>query len=191
MSSGEDPSCTVNNPAAVTYTRSSRAKHLRLTLCPDRTVTVTIPRHSSLAEARKFLQSKTDWLKKHLRKMEQHQQALQEPDLKDINLQQVQDDLFERLAVYSRKFHLDYNRAVFRCQKTKWASCSGKNSISLNINVAFLPGHLQDYILLHELVHIKVKNHSRQFWTQLDTYCEGRARELAKELKQYKMKLRA
>ena len=175
---------------AVTYARSSRAKHLRITLRPDRTVTVTVPRRSSLAEARKFLQSKTDWLKTHLRKMEQHRQARQEPDRNDIDLQAAQDDLFERLAAFSRTYSLSYNRVAFRCQKTKWASCSAKNNISLNINIAFLPRHLQDYILLHELVHIKAKNHSRPFWAQLDTYCAGRARELSKELKPYEMQVR-
>jgi len=182
--------CELEGVAEVSYALSPRAKYLRITLRPDRTVTVTLPRHSSLAEAQKFLQSKKDWLKKHLLKMQQHQQALQEPDLKDIDLQQAQDDLFERLAAFSRKYNLPYHRATFRCQKTRWASCSGKNNISLNINMAFLPGHLQDYILLHELVHIKIKNHSRHFWAQLDILCDGRARELSKELKQHKFKLR-
>ena len=85
---------------------------------------------------------------------------------------------------------MSYNRAGFRCQKTRWGNCSGKNNISLNVNVVFLSGELQDYVLLHELVHTKVKNHSRKFWAELDKYIEGKANELAKKLKKYNMKLR-
>ncbi|MDD5459319.1 MAG: M48 family metallopeptidase [Phycisphaerae bacterium] len=86
-------------------------------------------------------------------------------------------------------FLLIVNRAIFRCQKTKWGSCSGKNNINLNINISFLPENLQNYILLHELVHTKVKNHSKLFWTELDKYTQSKAKELAKELKNYRMKI--
>ncbi|MHC5088067.1 MAG: M48 metallopeptidase family protein, partial [Planctomycetota bacterium] len=82
-------------------------------------------------------------------------------------------------------------RAAFRCQKTKWGSCSNQNNISLNINIAFLPEHLQDYILLHELCHIRHMNHSKAFWAQLDEYCGGKAKEYAKELKTHPMKIGA
>jgi len=54
-----------------------------------------------------------------------------------------------------------------------------------------LPEKLQDYVLLHELVHTKVKNHSKKFWAELDKYTNGiAAKELSKELKKYNMKLR-
>jgi len=60
----------------------------------------------------------------------------------------------------------------------------------MNVNITFLPTELQDYVLLHELVHTKVKNHSKDFWAELDKYTEGRAKKLSKELKRYNMKLR-
>jgi len=111
------------------------------------------------------------------------------PDL-DIDLEKAQINLFDRLGYFSKKYNLPYNRAGFRWQKTRWGSCSGKNNISLNVNIAFLPEELQDYILLHELVHTKVKNHSKDFWAKLDKYTNSRAKELAKKLKKYNMKLR-
>ena len=58
------------------------------------------------------------------------------------------------------------------------------------VNISFLPEELQDYVLLHELVHTKVKNHSRKFWAELDKYTQGQAKELSKKLKKYRIKMR-
>ena len=176
----------------IAYRRSKRARNLRITIDPTPAITVTVPANLSLKYAEEFVQSKQAWIQKHLRKirgMEKNQPA--QPELSPEELNKAQEELFSRLEYFSEKYKLLYNRAAFRCQKTKWGSCSGQNNISLNINIAFLPEHLQDYILLHELCHIRHKNHSKDFWTQLDKYCDGRAKENAKELKAYRMKIGA
>jgi len=180
---------TISNLGSVTFTRSPRAKYQRITVCPDKTITVTIPRGGSLSEAKQFLKSKISWIQKQLRKIDQHAKLQDTSDL-NIDLEKAQKDLFSRLEHFSEKYHLPYNRAVFRCQKTRWGSCSSKNNVNLNVNIAFLQEELQDYVLLHELVHTKVKNHSKIFWTELNKYTEGKAKELSKKLKKYNMKLR-
>ena len=174
----------------ISYRRSARAKRMRITIDPMRAITVTVPANLSLKYAEEFVQSKQAWIQKHLCKIREKRQPTQ-PDLSQDELNEAQDGLFARLNSFSREHVLPYNRAAFRCQKTKWGSCSGQNNISLNINIAFLPEHLQDYILLHELCHIRHKNHSKAFWAQLDIYCDGRAKEYAKELKAYRMKIGA
>jgi len=179
---------TVSNLDSVTFTRSQRAKYQRITIRPDKTITVTIPRSGSLSEAKQFLKSKISWIQKQLQKIDQHTQRMDMRDL-DIDLEKAQMNLFDRLDCFSKKHKLPYNRAGFRCQKTRWGSCSGKNNISLNVNITFLPAELQDYVLLHELVHTKVKNHSRKFWAELDKYTEGQAKELSRKLKKYNMRL--
>ncbi len=174
----------------ISYRRSMRAKNLRITIDPTQAITVTVPANLSLEHAKEFAQSKQAWIQKHLTKMRQMEKLQEEqPELSREKLAKAQDELFERLERFSDEYGLPYQRAAFRCQKTKWGSCSGQNNISLNINIAFLPVHLQDYILLHELCHIRHKNHSKAFWTQLGEYCDGRAKELAKELKTYRMKI--
>ena len=179
----------ISNLGFVTFTRSSRAKYQRITVRPDKTITVTIPRGGSLSEAKQFLKSKISWIQKQLQKIDQHAQCRDMPDL-DIDIEKAQINLFDRLDYFSKKHYLLYNRAGSRLQKTRWGSCSGKNNISLNVNIAFVPEELQDYILLHELVHTKIKNHSKDFWAELDKYTEGRAKELSKNLKKYRIKLR-
>ena len=165
---------------------------MRITVHPTQTVMVTVPSALPLKQAKEFVLTKQAWIQKHLAKIQQAEDPRKEqPELSPQELEKIQDDLFSRMERFSEKYKLPYNRAAFRCQKTKWGSCSGQNNISLNINIAYLPEHLQDYILLHELCHIRHKNHSKAFWAQLDKYCSGKAKEYAKELKMHPMKITA
>lgn len=165
---------------------------MRITIAPSRAVSVTVPVGTSLERAKEFVLSRQAWIQKHLTKMRQMEKLRDEqPELSREQLAAVQDELFERLDRFSQKYNLPYNRAAFRCQKTKWGSCSSRQNISLNINIAFLPKHLQDYILLHELCHLRHMNHSKAFWSRLDQYCGGNAKAYAKELKTHPMKIRA
>jgi predicted metal-dependent hydrolase len=165
---------------------------MRITVHPTQEVTVTVPRGFSLKRAEAFVQSKQAWIRKHLIKNQQIEDIREkQPELSPQELERVQNDLFARMERFSDQYDLPYRRAAFRCQKTKWGSCSNQNNISLNINIAFLPEHLQDYILLHELCHIRHMNHSKAFWAQLDEYCGGKAKEYAKELKTHPMKIGA
>lgn len=175
----------------ITYTHSTRAKHLRITIKPTQTITVTIPKHTTRQQAQQFLQSKTSWIKKQLQKLDQQEKLqLSLPDLPTIDLEKAQNELSCRLEYFSDKYNLPYNRAIFRNQKTKWGSCSSKNNINLNINIAYLPNELQDYILLHELCHIRHKNHSKKFWAELDKLVSGKSKELRRELKGCGVKLK-
>lgn len=168
----------------ISYTHSTRAKHLRITIKPTQTITVTIPKNTTKQQAQQFLQSKTSWIQRQLQKLDQQEKLRQSlPDLPTIDLEKAQNELLCRLEYFSDKYNLPYNRAAFRCQKTKWGSCSSKNNINLNINIAYLPNELQDYILLHELCHIRHKNHSKKFWAELDKYVGGKSKELRRGLK--------
>ncbi len=71
-----------------------------------------------------------------------------------------------------------------RNNKSRWGSCSGKNNISLNIQLMRLPDELCDYVIYHELAHVKVKQHGKPFWDYLETLLPG-AKKLDKQLNQY------
>jgi predicted metal-dependent hydrolase len=186
-----EPAANVQAIADIRYVASARAKNLRITIRPDCTVTVTIPRRATKQQVQEFVASRQDWIAKHITKFRRRQpKDLPVADLSKIDLCQAQDTIFARLEAFSKQHGLDYRRAAFRCQKTKWGSCcASTRSISLNINMTMLPEHLQDYLLLHELTHLKHPNHSPAFWAELDRYCAGHAKRLSKELKTYPLML--
>ncbi len=84
-----------------------------------------------------------------------------------------------RLSVQSG---LAYSRAVVRGQRTRWASCSGQGTISLNYKLLFLPAHLVGYILMHELCHRRHMNHAERFWALVRGF-EPACRDHDKELR--------
>lgn len=90
-----------------------------------------------------------------------------------------------RTKELAQQFGFKYNEVSVRNNRSNWGSCSGRNNISLNINLMKLPDHLVDYIILHELSHTLVKNHGGEFYFVLNRVTDNRARELAKEVKKY------
>ena len=90
-----------------------------------------------------------------------------------------------RLKELAVKHGFRYNNVTVRNNRSNWGSCSSKNNISLNLHMMKLPYHLIDYILLHELVHTEIKNHSQRFWDRLNQITGFNARQMAKQVKQY------
>ena len=70
----------------------------------------------------------------------------------------------------SRRTGLSAKRTIVRCQKTRWGSCSTRGTISVNAQLLFLPRSLARYVLLHELCHTVVPNHSPEFWHLVHQY---------------------
>jgi hypothetical protein len=72
----------------------------------------------------------------------------------------------ERLA---RQHGFSPGRCSIRLQKTRWGSCSSKGSINLNAKLMLLPPELAEYVLLHELAHLRQPNHSKAYWRLLSS----------------------
>jgi hypothetical protein len=78
-----------------------------------------------------------------------------------------------QLSVYRTQFGFDYGKVAVKNQSTRLGSCSSQGNLNFNWQIIFLPGPLFYHILLHELTHLKVKNHSSRFWDQLSVYDPG------------------
>jgi predicted metal-dependent hydrolase len=165
--------------------RSCRARHISLSIRPFRGVRVAVPRSQSFAAAEKFARSKTDWIKKHLKKMaaiEEQTAALKEGQ--PIDKETAEKRLVNRLDELCKQDGFCYNRVFVKNQKTRWGSCSAKNNINLNVNLVRLPDELIDYVLFHELVHTKIKDHGQMFWQELSRFVKD-PKSLDKKLRRY------
>jgi predicted metal-dependent hydrolase len=88
----------------------------------------------------------------------------------------------------SSQMGIDYKRILIRGQKTRWGSCSHKKNLSFNWKLIMAPEPVVEYVIIHELVHLKEMNHSKRFWELVAHYCPV-WRENKKWLKQHEADL--
>jgi predicted metal-dependent hydrolase len=138
-----------------------------------------LPRHVSLDRGRQLLGRGLPWIRKHLQRV---QAAQADPSFDRIEARKV---LVERLRHLAQTYGYTFNKVFVKDQKTLWGSCSAANNINLNVNLVRLPRELADYVLVHELVHTRHKNHGRAFWSELNGIV-GDGRSLQKRLRQYR-----
>ncbi len=75
-----------------------------------------------------------------------------------------------RIKKWSKTTCLRYNELKFFNLTKRWGSCTDSNNIIINIDTVKLPFSLIDYVIVHELVHTKIKNHSKEYWAELSKY---------------------
>jgi predicted metal-dependent hydrolase len=170
----------------ILFERSRKATRINISLRPFKDIRVAVPYGVPYAKARMFAASKKHWIQKHLEKMRKAERDHGNLSHKfnNIDRREAGKILVQRLEELARKHGFKYNRVVIRNQKTRWGSCSSKNNISLNVKLVCLPEKLMDYIILHELVHTRVKNHGKRYYAALDRIV-GDRKSLNSELKQY------
>ena len=165
----------------VKYIENNRAKRIIISIKPEY-VRVVIPKRQSFKNAQKFVESRLDWIKTNKQSM--NVQFEKKRRLPEIDRKVARKILCRRIGQLAQLHNFVYNRVSIRKQKTRWGSCSTKNNINLNANLLHLPSELIDYVLLHELVHTRVKNHSKDFWDELETVVPN-ARQVDRKLKDY------
>lgn len=159
---------TLNNKI-VTYTLRKRrnSRRMRLAVHFDGSVAVTIPSFLRETAAEQFIKEKADWL---LSKLEIFRTGNAGLVLRGTradyvkNKEEARAVIFNRVNKVNEKYGHHYNRISIRNQKTCWGSCSWKGNLNFNYKIMFLPENVQDYIVVHELCHLKEFNHSKKFW---------------------------
>lgn len=84
--------------------------------------------------------------------------------------EQAEKILFDRVNILSNYCRLFPSNIIIKDQKTRWGSCSSKKEIRLNWRLILMPNSIIDYIIIHELCHLKIMNHSSDFWELVKIY---------------------
>lgn len=152
----------------ITITRSRR-KTLVLGIDKNLRVYVKAPLRCSDREIRKFIDSRTEWLQKHLRQMEETQARLDAlPPLTEAELcalaRSAREYIPRRTAFFAPQLGVDYGKITIRSQKTRWGSCSARGNLNFNCLLMLTPPEVIDYVVVHELCHRREMNHSPRFY---------------------------
>ncbi len=95
----------------------------------------------------------------------------------------------QRVAEIARRYGWKYESVRITTAQTRWGSCDMRGRIMLSCYVLLLPIHLADYVIKHELAHLKEMNHSPAFWSVLDSMTDGYSKQLREELKQHRCEI--
>jgi len=180
--------CEIDGVGPILLERSYKALRMNISIKPGGRIRVAVPQGISFQTAQAFAEAHICWIRSQidrLRKLEEARAVLCARAV-PIDVPEATTRLVKRAIKIAKDNGFDYNKISVRNQKTRWGSCSGRNNISLNIKLMQLPEELMDYVILHELVHTRIKNHGPQFWRELDRFV-GDARELRTRLKRYNL----
>ena len=150
--------------------RSNR-KTTAIEITKDCQILVRAPLFQSQKTIEKFLEEKTGWIEKALRT-----QALRDDKFgvseaeKEILRQKAKELLPQKIEHFSALTGLCPTAVKITSAKTRFGSCSGKNSICFSLYLMQYPEAAIDYVVLHEIIHIKHHNHSQNFWNELQKY---------------------
>ena len=146
--------------------RSDR-KTIALQITPEGQLLVRCPRSISDARIREFVKSKSSWIQKHLKSRPQL------PKWTEAQLQTMGAAaaklIADRAAHFAPVLGVTYKRITIRTQRTRWGSCSSKGNLNFNRLLALVPPEVLDYVVVHELCHLKEMNHSPKFWALVES----------------------
>lgn len=155
-------------PFYVVLRRSRKARHYRLAVYIGGRVELVLPRRGSDEYAQSFLEERRKWIRAKVSGVTNGDIARYDREHYLENKEEARACLEERIALWGKVMAVYPKRISIRSMKTRWGSCSGRGNISLNYKIMFLPEELQDYIVVHELCHLKEANHSRRFWSEVE-----------------------
>ena len=148
----------------------------RRTLCIEITrdggITVRAPKRASVRDIERFLSSKSTWIAEHIEKQRQRAENHPEPtdEERAALIRRAKTVLPERVTHYSRIMGLYPTRMTVTSAKTRFGSCSAKNSLSFSWRLMQYPDEAVDYVVVHELAHIVHKNHGAGFYALVEKY---------------------
>ena len=140
-------------------------------ITPKGQVIAKVPSFFNDRAVSNFVWSKRYWIERHLAKI--RRRALEQPaPYTDQELatfkRSARADLIPRVERYAALMGLKYGQISVRAQKSRWGSCSAKGNLNFNCLLILLPEEVRDYVVVHELAHLREMNHSEMFWAEVE-----------------------
>jgi predicted metal-dependent hydrolase len=173
--------------AVMLFVRHPRARRYVLRVIDEHTVRVTLPRWGSKREAAAFVQRERRWIEKQRRRFQARTAHRPEPGRPTLPSPITSDSRFDagqqELVAQARRvlparvnelaaLHgLTVTSVSIRNQRWRWGSCSRNGHICLNWRLVAMPDSVRDYVIIHELMHLKRLDHSKRFWTLVAAAC--------------------
>jgi hypothetical protein len=162
------------DPPRLDFVRHPRARRYVVRVRADGTVRVTIPRWGSRREAEAFADAQRHWIHAQLDRVTQERASIRETlapeEIREFRALAKQM-LPPRLLELAARHGLQVSAISVRNQRWRWGSCSPSGRICLNWRLVRMPDWIRDYVMIHELMHIKRLDHSPAFWRLVAAAC--------------------
>ena len=147
----------------------SHRKTLAIQITREARVQVRAPLRMPVTEIEKFLLQKQDWIHAHLARMQARREAHPEPDARQEALlrQKARDILPGLVERYAAQMNVRPTGITITGAVTRFGSCSPKNRLCFSFRLMDYPMEAIEYVVVHELVHIRHKNHGRDFYREV------------------------
>lgn len=150
----------------------SKRKSISISVSRDMQIIVRAPIKMPVKDIEYFIIKHTAWIEKQtlrIQELRNKQRILSEEEIKALK-EKARTYITQRVAYYSDIMGLRASRVKISSAVTRLGSCSATNSLNFSYRLMLLPDELIDYIVVHELAHIKEKNHSARFYDVVASY---------------------
>ena len=154
----------------VVFRKSLSSRSISIRVHPLKGVSVSVPYIVPYAVAIHFFEARREWILETMARQKEKYKDVKvaSPSEVEAMRSQAKAQLPGRLAELAARYGFTYNRVAIKHNATNWGSCSSKGNINLNLNIVRLPKVLQDYVLLHELCHLRHQDHGHAFHLLLE-----------------------
>lgn len=156
----------------------SRRKTIGLEVKGDGSLIVRAPLRAPMCAIEDVLRDRYEWIVKHQKKAysRKHERDELLADLEPITMDDIRNmseqmlkEFPPRVREFADILGVTYGRVTIRNQRTRWGSCSSKGNLNFNCLLMEAPKEVQDYVIVHELCHIIEMNHSKRFWSLVES----------------------
>jgi len=175
----------LNKTVTVKLIKKTRNRHTYLRIKSSNLIEISSNIFFTLNDAKKLIDNKKIWIEHRINSIKKEslksneylflgEKYIKNSLLKNIDefyREKAKEIIPELVSKYSKQMNLYSTSIKFRKNKNTWGSCNYKNGLNFNILLVKYPIEIVEYVVIHELAHIKHKNHSKKFWDLVEVYC--------------------